>query len=322
MADLLLNLVEPVCDMLCCNPPIKHTYDESKTALDKTFTFGAPTTEDFNNKSGEVGSASADFTVKNISMSEKLTITGANVYITGDIKLNTTLTIKATGTVVIQGVVQNKCHLVVHAKELYINGGLMNECSVTALVTETIVIRGSEYGSMINNSELLVGFTKSGAEEFKNGVPCKLVLLEDKVVNECTVRAYCDTLIFKKELINSVVVNAYVKEYMCIGKSETSSLINKCIINVFAFKVGDKSEQSKLVEIQGQIINECSIVANTSLLWINDRVINKVNIKHVAKCQKKCGLYLPWRLAGSTIVQDPNMTGATLDAETGNPLQA
>lgn len=322
MSNILLDLIEPVCDMLCCNPPIKHTYDVSKAALDKTFTFGAPTTEDYNNKSGEVGSATADFTIKNISMSDNLTITGANVYITGDIKLNTTLTIKSTGSVVIQGVVQNKCHLVVHAKELYINGGIMNECSITALVTDTIVIRGSEYGSMINNSEVLIGFTKSGAEDFKNSVPCKLVVFEDKIVNESSVRAYCDTLIFKKELINSVVVNAYVKEYLAIGKSEHSSLINKCIVNVFAFKVGDKSEQSKLVEIQGQIINECNIVANTSVLWINERVINKVHIKYVAKCQKKCGMYLPWRLLGSTFTQDPNMTGATLSAETENPILA
>jgi len=222
--------------------------------------------------------------------------------------------------------VQNYCKLTVFAKEVYCKGGLMNECALTALATETVVVSGAStatgtLASLVNKCELLVGFQKDG-EGFKNYAPCKTVVLEHKVLNECNIRAFADNLYFKQELVNSCVINAYVKEYMLIGESEDSSLINKCVVNVFAYKIGDKSEQSKLVEIQGQLVNECNVVANTSKLWMNDRILNKCNISYVAAVQHKCGLHLPWRLRDCKIAKDPNMTGATLSPETANPMQS
>jgi len=202
----------------------------------------------------------------------------------------------------------------------------MNECSLTALVTEACVVSGAStatgtLASLVNKCELFVGFQKEG-ESFKNFAACKTVVVEHKVLNECNIRAFCDHLFFKQELVNSCVVNAYVKEYVLIGKSEDSSLINKCVVNVFAFKIGDKSEQSKLVEVQGRVLNECNIVANTSKLWLNETVLSKCNVSYVAGVQRKCGTFLPWRLNESKIVQDTAMTGATLSAETANPLQS
>lgn len=124
-----LEIVTLLCNKFICNPPILHAFaDVSKAVLDKSFDV-SPSDNNLNNLSSQsMGDANSDFRCHDISSCKDITIVGENIYISGEIKLGSTLILKASKTIVICGKIVNNNVITAHCNEFFALQGLQNSC--------------------------------------------------------------------------------------------------------------------------------------------------------------------------------------------------
>lgn len=176
---------------------------------------------------------------------------------------------------------------------------------------------------MCNTCELFVSFYLDTNGTLKNGEPCKLVVVESSVINECVIKVFAEKLFFNEHLANSCNVLACVKDYMLLSKQDKDDgfcLANKCIVKVEAFEHEGSTHQLKLLEIDGKVANENEVYANAELVWLKGDVIGKeCKVVFSTKLQKNC---FQAGMVGASIAQDATLKPITLESATTNPILA
>lgn len=113
-------------------------------------------------------------------------------------------------------------------------------------------------------------------------------MFEGTILNESKVNVFSERLFLKEHLANSVKITAFVKEYALVSSAEKSSILNHSIVNIEAFTYGGSTHQTKLVEIDGRVLNESVVKANAELVWLRGDVINKAVVNYSTKIQMEC----------------------------------